>query len=34
MIIDEIHNLRILQDNKESKKTASLLMYVCEKATI
>lgn len=32
MIIDEIHNLRILQDNKESKKTASLLMYVCEKA--
>lgn len=33
MIIDEIHNLRILQDNKESKKTASLLMYVCEKAT-
>ena len=32
IIIDEVHNLRILQDNKESKKTANLLMYICEKA--
>ena len=30
--VDEIHNLRILQDNKESKKTATLLMQICQKA--
>jgi len=32
VIIDEVHNIRIMQDNKESKKTANLLMYVCEHA--
>ena len=32
IIVDEIHNLRILQDNKESKKTATLLMQICQKA--
>ncbi len=32
ILIDEVHNLRILQDNKESKKTANLLMYICERA--
>ena len=32
IIIDEVHNLRILQENKEAKKTANLLMNVCKKA--
>ena len=32
IIVDEIHNLRILQENKESKKTANLLLQVCQKA--
>ena len=32
VIIDEVHNIRIMQDNKESKKTATLLMHVCKYA--
>lgn len=32
VIIDEVHNIRIMQDNKEAKKTASLLMRVCKYA--
>jgi len=32
VIIDEVHNIRIMQENKEAKKTASLLMRVCKYA--
>jgi hypothetical protein len=32
VIIDEVHNIRIMQDNKESRKTATLLMHVCKYA--
>jgi len=32
VIIDEVHNIRVMQDNKEAKKTASLLMRCCKYA--
>ena len=32
VIIDEVHNIRVMQDNKEAKKTANLLMKVCKYA--
>ena len=32
VIIDEVHNIRVMQDNKEAKKTASLLMQCCKYA--
>ena len=32
VIIDEVHNIRLLQENKESKKMAPLLMNVCKHA--
>ena len=32
LIIDEVHNIRVMQNNKESKKIGNLLMRVCEHA--
>ena len=32
VIIDEVHNIRVMQDNKEAKKTATLLMQCCKYA--
>jgi hypothetical protein len=32
IIIDEVHNIRLTQENKEGKKTAMLLMYVAKYA--
>ena len=32
IIIDEVHNIRLSDDNKEQKKTASLLLQVCKYA--
>ena len=32
VIIDEVHNIRVMQNNKESKKIGNLLMRVCEHA--
>ena len=32
VIIDEVHNIRLMQENKQSKKTANLLMHVCKYA--
>jgi hypothetical protein len=32
VIIDEVHNIRVMQENKEAKKTASLLMQCCKYA--
>ena len=32
VIIDEVHNIRVMQENKEAKKTATLLMRCCKYA--
>jgi len=32
IVVDEVHNIRIMQDNKESKKTANMLMKIAKYA--
>ena len=32
IIIDEVHNLRVMQENKEAKKASNLLMRICKYA--